>query len=126
MVNMKPLTEGEKIMKTSTLLIGTVLLAGFAGSTFAQGYHHHHYRGSDGVVLAAQIVDLVKTVITPPVVVTSPAVVYPVAEPVVYTAPVYTAPVYCAPPPPPRRYHHHPAPPPPPRGRCHGGPRHHR
>ena len=81
-------------MKTSTLLIGTVLLAGFAGSTFAQGYHHHYYH-SDGVALASSIVGLVKTVISPTVVVT-PAAAYPVAEPV-YTAPVYTTPVYTAP-----------------------------
>lgn len=109
-------------MKTTTLVIVTVLLAGFAGSTFAQG-HYHHYRGSDGVVLATQIVDLVKTAITPAVVVAEPAVY---AEPVVYTAPayapVYTAPVYCAPPPPPRyRYYRHC---PPPRHRGHHG--HHR
>ena len=113
-------------MKTSTLLIGTVLLAGFAGSTFAQGYYHHHYH-SDGVALASSIVGLVKTAISPTVVVT-PAATYPVAEPVytapvysapVYAAPVYTAPVYYAPP---RRYyyHHRPAPPPP-RGRSHRG-----
>ena len=82
-------------MKTTNLLIVTVLLAGFAGSTFAQG-HHHHYRKSNGVALAAQIVNLVKTAITPSVA---------VAEPAVYAKPaVYTAPVYCAPP---RHRRHH-------------------
>ena len=109
-------------MKTSTLLIGTVLLAGFAGSTFAQGHHHHHYHGSDGVALASSIVGLVKTAISPSVVVAPAA--YPVAEPV-YTTPVYTAPVYYAPAPPPRCHYYRPAPPPPPHGRHHHG-RHHR
>ena len=118
-------------MKTSTLLIGTVLLAGFAGSTFAQGYYHHHYH-SDGVALASSIVGLVKTAISPTVVVT-PAASYTAVEPV-YTAPVYAAPVYAAPayyyapPPPPagRYYHHHHHPAPPRHGRGHHGghPRH--
>ena len=84
-----------------------------------------HHGGSDGVVLATQIVDLVKSVVTPPavvvrettpVVVQQPAVVYE-QPPVVYpqTTVIYTQPppVVVRPAP-----HYRPAPPPPPhRGR---------
>ena len=70
-----------------------------------------HHGGSDGVVLATQIVDLVKSVIAPPTVVVRETAPVVVQQPAV----VYEQPPVVYPRPGPR---HHPGPPPPPhRGR---------
>ena len=66
---------------------------------------HHYHGGSSGVRLATDIVNLVRTAISPIVVAPAP-VVYSEPAPVVYSTPV----VYTAPP---RPYYYQPAPPPP-------------
>ena len=73
------------------------------------GYHHHYHGGSSGVRLAADIVNLVHSVVAPPVVVApAPAPVVVAPEPVVVAPPpppvvVAPRPIYYAPP----RYYHY-------------------
>ena len=91
-------------MNTKKFLTAVVAVSALfaTGSAFAGGHH----RGEDhnsGIRLAADIVHLVKSVVTPTVVVQqpSPAVVVQQPSPVVVT-PAPSQIYYCNPPPPPR------------------------
>ena len=125
--------KGVCIMDAVKFFLAAVCGVMMTGSVLA-GPHGppppRHHGGSDGVVLATQIVDLVKSVIAPPtvvvretapVVVQQPAVVYE-QPPVIYpqTTVIYSqpAPVVVRPAPYRPGPRHHPGPPPPPhRGR---------
>lgn len=91
-------------MNTKKFLTAVVAVSAvFAtGSAFAGGHHRGEDRNS-GIRLAADIVHLVKSVMTPTVVVQqpSPAVVVQQPSPVVVT-PAPSQIYYCNPPPPPR------------------------
>lgn len=91
-------------MNTKKFLTAVVAVSAvFAtGSAFAGGHHRGEDRNS-GIRLAADIVHLVKSVVTPTVVVQqpSPAVVVQQPSPVVVT-PAPSQIYYCNPPPPPR------------------------
>ena len=91
-------------MNTKKFLTAVVAVSAvFAtGSAFAGGHHRGEDRNS-GIRLAADIVHLVKSVVTPTVVVQqpSPAVVVQQPSPVVVT-PAPSQIYYCTPPPPPR------------------------
>ena len=68
--------------KLTKAIIATTAILGVAALPVQGGPHHHHgyYHGSNGVRLAADIVDLVRAVVAPPVVIhetTAPAVVQP-------------------------------------------------
>lgn len=84
---------------TAVVAVSTVFAT---GSAFAGGHHRGEDRNS-GIRLAADIVHLVKSVVTPTVVVQqpSPAVVVQQPSPVVVT-PAPSQIYYCNPPPPPR------------------------
>ena len=91
-------------MNTKKFLTAVVAVSALfvTGSAFAGGHHRGEDRNS-GIRLAADIVHLVKSVVTPTVVVQqpSPAVVVQQPSPVVVT-PAPSQIYYCNPPPPPR------------------------
>ena len=93
----------------ATALMGTAAYAGPPRHHHGGGHHHHGYYRNDGLGLAAGIVDLVRTVIAPPVVVAPAPVRCVETVPVVVApAPVVYRPTVWAPPPPPPRYHRGP------------------
>lgn len=88
------------IMNAKKLLVLTAVAAVFSAGTAFAGEHHGH---NNGIRLATDIVNLVKSVVSPAVVVQSPVVVSP--------APYYAPPRRHAPcrdfqPPRPPRHHH--------------------